>query len=98
MGVGKNPCICSKLDRGAGHWEISTCGWKSVLWDCALKIVVAGQVLVAHVCSPSYSGGGDQEDFSLKLGQIVQETLSREKKYQKTITKKVRWSGSRGRP
>jgi hypothetical protein len=34
-------------------------------------------VLVAHTCNPSYSGGRDQEDHSLKpAGQIVQETLS----------------------
>jgi hypothetical protein len=26
-------------------------------------------VLVAHTCSPSYSGGRDQEDHSLKLAQ-----------------------------
>jgi hypothetical protein len=25
-----------------------------------------GQVLVAHVCNPSYSGGTDQEDHSAK--------------------------------
>jgi hypothetical protein len=26
-------------------------------------------VLVAHTCNPSYSGGRDQEDYSLKLAQ-----------------------------
>jgi hypothetical protein len=38
---------------------------------------------VAHACKPSYSGGRDQEDGSLKQpGQIVHETL-----FQKTLYK-----------
>jgi hypothetical protein len=37
---------------------------------------VTGRVPVAHICHPSYSGGRDQEDHSLKPpGQIVHETL-----------------------
>jgi hypothetical protein len=37
---------------------------------------------VAHVYTPSYSGGRDQEDVGLKpaLGKLVRETLSQKKK------------------
>jgi hypothetical protein len=31
-----------------------------------VKIQVLGQVLVAHACNPSYSGGRDQEDRGSK--------------------------------
>jgi hypothetical protein len=30
------------------------------------KKMVVGQVLVAHACNPSYSGGRDQEDHDSK--------------------------------
>jgi hypothetical protein len=36
------------------------------------------QVLVAHACDPSYSGGREQEDCI--LGKVVHETLSQKKK------------------
>jgi hypothetical protein len=39
------------------------------------------QVVLA--CNSSYSGGRDQEDFSLKPGQIVHKTLSRQYPTQK---------------
>jgi hypothetical protein len=44
------------------------------------------KAIVAHACNPSYSGGRDQEDHSLKLvpRERVRETLSRTK----VITKK----------
>jgi hypothetical protein len=29
-----------------------------------------------HICNPSYSGGGDQEDHTLRSGQNVYETPS----------------------
>jgi hypothetical protein len=38
---------------------------------------------MAHTYNPSYSGGRDQEDHSLKPGQIVCETLSRKTPSQK---------------
>jgi hypothetical protein len=44
-----------------------------------LTIPCLSQVLVAHICIPSYSDGRDQEDCGLKpaLGkQIVLESLS----------------------
>jgi hypothetical protein len=31
-----------------------------------IKKTATNQVLVAHTCNPSYSGGRDQEDHSLK--------------------------------
>jgi hypothetical protein len=44
-----------------------------------------GQVLVAHICNPSYSGGRDQVDHGLKPAQAN----SSKKSYLKnTITKK----------
>jgi hypothetical protein len=57
-----------------------------VLWAlpalCAVSLITllrkhdSGQPLVAHVCSPSYSGGRDQEDSgSRQPGQIVLNTL-----------------------
>jgi hypothetical protein len=47
-------------------------------------------VAEAHACNPSYSGGRDQEDRSLKAApgssrQIVRETLSCKKKKKKKI-------------
>jgi hypothetical protein len=42
------------------------------------------QVLVAHTCNPSYSGGRDQEDQGSKsTQQIVLKTLSQKKPSQK---------------
>jgi hypothetical protein len=32
---------------------------------------VWGSGEVAHACNPSYSGGGDREDHSLRLGMCV---------------------------
>jgi hypothetical protein len=53
-----------------------------------------GQVPLAHAYNPSYSGGIDQEDHSLKPRQIVHETLS-----QKNPSQKKGWrSGSMCRP
>jgi hypothetical protein len=44
---------------------------------------------MAHTCNPSYAGGRDQEDHSLKPARaIVQETLSQKKK----ITKRGWWA------
>jgi hypothetical protein len=41
-------------------------------------------VPVAHACNPSYSGGRDQKDLSLKpVWQIVCETLSQKYSSQK---------------
>jgi hypothetical protein len=47
---------------------------------CLFLVLNVGplQVLVAHACYPSYSGGTDQEDQGWKLArQIVCETLPR---------------------
>jgi hypothetical protein len=43
-----------------------------------LKNNQISHTLVAHTCSPSYSGGRDQKDHSSRpvLGKIVFETLS----------------------
>jgi hypothetical protein len=47
--------------------------------------------LVAHACNPSYSGGTDQEDRSLKPAQAnSHETLSRKIHH----TKKMGWWSS----
>jgi hypothetical protein len=44
---------------------------------------------MAHTCNPSYAGGRDQEDHSLKPARaIVRETLSKKKK----ITKRGWWA------
>jgi hypothetical protein len=56
---------------------------------CTEQEALGSQVLVAHTCNPSYSGGRDQED--LCPGQIVQETLSRKN----PLPKRSWWSGSR---
>jgi hypothetical protein len=48
--------------------------------------------LVAYACNPSYSGGRDQEDCSLKPGWA---NSSRDPISKKPITKKYWWSGSR---
>jgi hypothetical protein len=41
-----------------------------------------GQVLVAHICNPSYSGGRAQENHSLKPAPAnsSRDTISKEKK------------------
>jgi hypothetical protein len=36
---------------------------------CEFKMRDHSRVLVAHACNPSYSGGRDQEDHSLKSAQ-----------------------------
>jgi hypothetical protein len=53
------------------------------------------QVLVAHTCNPSYTGGRDQEDRSLKLAwtNSLRDPISK-----KNITKRGSWSGSRCKP
>jgi hypothetical protein len=42
----------------------------NIIKSCSLKDTIKkmtiGQVLVAHTCNPSYSGGRDQEDHDLK--------------------------------
>jgi hypothetical protein len=53
------------------------------------------QAPVAHSCNPSYSGGRDQEDRSLKP---VQENSSQDPVSKKPTTKKGWLSGSRWRP
>jgi hypothetical protein len=53
------------------------------------------QAPVAHAYNPSYSGGRDQEDCSLKP---VQANSSWDPILKKSITKKGWWSGSRCRP
>jgi hypothetical protein len=51
------------------------------------------QVLVAHACNPSYSGGRGQEDLSLRPAQTssLRDPISKKKK---KIMKKGWWSGS----
>jgi hypothetical protein len=47
------------------------------------KLIYICWVLVAHACNPSYSGGGDQEDRSLKPAWVNSSTrpyLKKEKK------------------
>jgi hypothetical protein len=39
---------------------------KGEVWVAQQKPFTSGQVLVAHICNPSYSGGRDQEDHSSK--------------------------------
>jgi hypothetical protein len=53
------------------------------------------RALVAHACNPSYSGGRNQEDLSLKpaWANSSQDPISKT-----PITKKGWWSGSRCRP
>jgi hypothetical protein len=58
---------------------------------------------VAHACNPSYSGGRDQEDGSLKPAQAnsSQDPILKNKKQkqkQKIITTRSWWSSSRFRP
>jgi hypothetical protein len=38
-----------------------------------------GQVLVSHVCNPSYSGGTDLEDHGLKPARTKSKILSQQK-------------------
>jgi hypothetical protein len=54
------------------------------------KISASGQVLVAHVCNPSYSGGRNQEDLGLKPACA---NSSRDPISKKTLHKKglVEW-------
>jgi hypothetical protein len=63
--------------------------------DCLLKLTNNCQVLVAHACNPSYSGGRDQEDQGSKPAQAnsLWDPILK-----KPITKKGWWSGSRCRP
>jgi hypothetical protein len=64
--------------------------WLSVnsLW-LAEKKKPTSQALVAHTCNPSYSGGRDQEDHSLKPALAnSSETLSQKKKKKKNSTQK----------
>jgi hypothetical protein len=51
--------------------------------------------MVAHACNPSYSGGRDQEDHSLKPSQAnsLRDPISK-----KPFTEKGWWSSSRCRP
>jgi hypothetical protein len=45
---------------------------------------LVNQALVAHACNPSYSGGRDQEEHSLKPGKYLVRPYLKKKK----ITKK----------
>jgi hypothetical protein len=63
---------------------------KKLLHIVTNKDIHFSQVLVAHACNPSYSGGRDQEDCG---SNRLQDPVSKEH-----ITKKGWWSGSRCRP
>jgi hypothetical protein len=54
--------------------------------------IMMGQVLVAHACHPSYSGGRDQEDHGSKPAQVHS---SQDLILKKPITKKGWWIGLR---
>jgi hypothetical protein len=66
--------------------------WPSI--SPVLKILCCW-ALVAHACNPSYSGGRDQEDCSLKPAWTKFENPYLEKK---ASQKNGWWSGSRCRP
>jgi hypothetical protein len=52
---------------------------------------------VAHACSPSYSGGRNQEDCSSKPARTIRSRDLIAKK-KKPITKKGWWDGLKYRP
>jgi hypothetical protein len=58
------------------------------------EFFIAYKEPMAHTCSPSYSGGRDQEDHSSKPARAnsLQDPISK-----KHITEKGWWSGSSGR-
>jgi hypothetical protein len=59
---------------------------------CQAKSKCTSQVLVAHTCNPSYSGGRDQEDGSSKL---TQTNSLRDPIMKKPFTQKGWWTGSK---
>jgi hypothetical protein len=62
----------------------------SNLQYCKRKRSPLSRVLVAHICSPSYSGGRDEEDHNVKAAWA---NSYRDPILKKHITKKGCWSG-----
>jgi hypothetical protein len=60
-----------------------TCIFLTEVWY--LSKILLSQVLVAHTCNPSYSGGRDRKDHDLKPAQA---NSSRDLISKKTITEK----------
>jgi hypothetical protein len=93
----------------SGRWHFSQ-SQKPTHYFSPLKDVSWSQVLVAHICNPSYSGGRDQEDRGWKPAQVnsFQAPILKKNPSQKraggvtqgsnpsTATKKnVSWAGCR---
>jgi hypothetical protein len=54
---------------------------ENIDWLVELKSKTQSQVLVAHACNSTYSGGRDQEDYGLKPVQTnsLQDPISKKK-------------------
>jgi hypothetical protein len=64
----------SLITMGLQEWRIGSCVGH---FTTTHKDIKCGPAPVAYTFNPSYSGGRDQEDHSLRpAGQIVLETLS----------------------
>jgi hypothetical protein len=63
---------------------------------CKKQLELISWVSGAHTCNPSYSGGRDQEDHSLKPAQ--ENSVQKKPILKKPITKKGWCNDSRCRP